>query len=267
VTVILLEPQRAASVSTRCSPGRRPGCRRPGPRITVTVRPGSPEAPRRTLLVTSSLQEHRRLTRRALPTEHAAANARTTATRSVRPAMVTISRAAAPAVTAPSLPRLPAVAAPASAHEAGAHDRQETPPHARSTGRPASAGEKALAQDARRWTILSVDPSEVAAQAARRACQQLLAVEKDLILAGNHSGTVADGMAHGLLACGTGHFASLMTLIGRWLPGSRGSPAPSRRTERDVHPSRERLPRVTLGAAAPSRLALAVGPAHIRLRG
>jgi hypothetical protein len=226
VTVILLEPQRAASVSTRCSPGRRPGCRRPGPRITVTVRPGSPEAPRRTLLVTSSLQEHRRLTRRALPTEHAAANARTTATRSGRPAMVTISRAAAPAVTAPSLPRLPAVAAPASAHEAGAHDRQETPPHARSTGRPASAGEKALAQDARRWTILSVDPSEVAAQAARRACQQR-----------------------------------------RWLPGSRGSPAPSRRTERDVHPSRERLPRVTLGAAAPSRLALAVGPAHIRLRG
>jgi hypothetical protein len=89
-------PQRAASASTRCSPrppparphapGRSAGtveplmsvtCTRvtsPTVRtVTVTIRPGSPEALCRTLLVTSSLftdQEHRRLPCRMPGAEH-----------------------------------------------------------------------------------------------------------------------------------------------------------------------------------------------------
>ena len=43
----------------------------------------------------------------------------------------------------------------------------------------------------------------------------LLAIEKDLILAGNHPGMVADDLADYLFARSTGHFASLMTLITR----------------------------------------------------
>jgi hypothetical protein len=79
-----------------------------------------------------------------------------------------------------------------------------------------AAGEEELAQNARRWTTLGVDPFEIGTETGRRTWRQLLlAIEKDLVLAGNHPGMVADGLADYLFARSTGHFASLMTLITR----------------------------------------------------
>jgi len=79
-----------------------------------------------------------------------------------------------------------------------------------------AAGEEELAQNARRWTTLGVRPFEIGTEAGRRTWRQLpLAIEKDLILAGNHPGMVADDLAGYLFARRTGHFASLMTLITR----------------------------------------------------
>jgi hypothetical protein len=79
-----------------------------------------------------------------------------------------------------------------------------------------AAGEEELAQNARRWTTLGVDPFEVETEAGRRTWRQLLlAIEKDLVLAGTRPGMVADDLAGYLFARSTGHFASLMTLITR----------------------------------------------------
>jgi hypothetical protein len=77
-----------------------------------------------------------------------------------------------------------------------------------------AAGEEELAQNARRWTTLGVSPFEIVTEDGRRTWRQLLlAIEKDLVLAGNHPGMVADDLADYLFARSTGHFASLMTLI------------------------------------------------------
>ncbi|HUY44205.1 MAG TPA: ATP-binding protein [Streptosporangiaceae bacterium] len=79
-----------------------------------------------------------------------------------------------------------------------------------------AAGEEELAQNARRWTTLGVDPFEIATEAGRRTWRQLLlAIEKDLVLVGARPGMVADELADYLFARSTGHFASLMTLITR----------------------------------------------------
>ena len=79
-----------------------------------------------------------------------------------------------------------------------------------------AAGEEELAQNARRWTTLGVDPFEIVTEDGRRTWRQLLlAIEKDLVLAGAHPGMVADDLADYLFARSTGHFASLMTLIAR----------------------------------------------------
>lgn len=79
-----------------------------------------------------------------------------------------------------------------------------------------AAGEEELAQNARRWTTLGVDPFEIATEPGRRTWRQLLlAIEKDLVLAGTHPGMIADDLADYLSARSSGHFASLMTLITR----------------------------------------------------
>lgn len=63
---------------------------------------------------------------------------------------------------------------------------------------------------------LGVDPFEIETEPGRRTWRQLLlAIEKDLVLAGTHPGMVADELADYLFARSTGHFASLMTLITR----------------------------------------------------
>jgi hypothetical protein len=55
-----------------------------------------------------------------------------------------------------------------------------------------------------------------AAAVGRRTWRQLLlAIEKDLVLAGNYPGMVAGDLADYLFARSTGHFASLMTLVTR----------------------------------------------------
>jgi hypothetical protein len=79
-----------------------------------------------------------------------------------------------------------------------------------------AAGEEELAQNARRWTTLGVDPFEIVTETGRRTWRQLLlGIEKDLVLADAHPGMVADDLAGYLFARSTGHFASLMTLIAR----------------------------------------------------
>jgi len=79
-----------------------------------------------------------------------------------------------------------------------------------------AAGEEELAQNARRWTILGMDPFEIGTEPGRCTWRQLLlAIEKDLVLAGTRPGMVADDLADYLFARSTGHFASLMTLITR----------------------------------------------------
>jgi hypothetical protein len=79
-----------------------------------------------------------------------------------------------------------------------------------------AAGEEELAQNARRWTMLGVSPFEIGTEAGRHIWRQLLlAIEKDLILAGNYPGMGTDDLADYLFARSTGHFASLMTLITR----------------------------------------------------
>src|SRR5260370_12459339 len=77
-----------------------------------------------------------------------------------------------------------------------------------------AAGKEELARNARRWTTLGVDPFEIGTEAGRRTWRQLLlAIEKDLVLAGARPGMIADDLADYLFARSTGHFASLMTLI------------------------------------------------------
>jgi hypothetical protein len=79
-----------------------------------------------------------------------------------------------------------------------------------------AAGEEELAQNARRWTTLGVDPFEIGTEAGRRTWRQLLlGIEKDLVLADTHPGMAANDLADYLSARSTGHFASLMTLITR----------------------------------------------------
>jgi hypothetical protein len=64
-----------------------------------------------------------------------------------------------------------------------------------------AAGEAELAQNARRWTTLVLRPFEITAEAGRRTWRQLLlAIEKDLVLAGAHPGMVADDLADYLFA-------------------------------------------------------------------
>ena len=79
-----------------------------------------------------------------------------------------------------------------------------------------AAGEEELAQNARRWTTLGVDPFEIETEPGRRTWRQLLlAIEKDLVLAATQPGMVADDLADYLFARSTGHFASLMALVTR----------------------------------------------------
>jgi len=79
-----------------------------------------------------------------------------------------------------------------------------------------SPSEAALAQTARRWTTLSLDPFEITTNAGRATWRRLLkAIERDLVLTNAYRGMLADDLSDYLYARSTGHFASLMTLIAR----------------------------------------------------
>ena len=78
------------------------------------------------------------------------------------------------------------------------------------------SADSAMAQTARRWTRLAIEPFEIHSRQGRRHWRALLlAIERQLVLARAHQGMVADDLADYLFARSTGHIGSLMTLIAR----------------------------------------------------
>lgn len=74
----------------------------------------------------------------------------------------------------------------------------------------------AFSQTARRWSVASLDPFEIATKAGRATWRQLLlGIERELVLANTHRGTVARDLSEYLFARCSGHFASLMSLVAR----------------------------------------------------
>ncbi len=74
----------------------------------------------------------------------------------------------------------------------------------------------AFSQTARRWSVLSLDPFEIATKQGRNTWRQLLlSIERELVLAKGHRGMVTRDLSDYLFARSSGHFASLMSLIGR----------------------------------------------------
>lgn len=79
-----------------------------------------------------------------------------------------------------------------------------------------AGADAALSQTARRWTVLTLHPFEIRTATGRRTWRQLLlGIERDLVLANTRRGMIATDLADYLFARSTGHFASLMSLIGR----------------------------------------------------
>lgn len=74
----------------------------------------------------------------------------------------------------------------------------------------------AFSQTARRWSVLSLDPFEIATKQGRDTWRQLLlSIERELVLAKAHRGMVAGDLSDYLFARSSGHFASLMSLVSR----------------------------------------------------
>jgi len=74
----------------------------------------------------------------------------------------------------------------------------------------------AFSQTARRWSVTSLDPFEIATRTGRATWRQLLlGIERELVLVNASRGTVARDLADYLFARSSGHFASLMSLIAR----------------------------------------------------
>jgi AAA domain len=79
-----------------------------------------------------------------------------------------------------------------------------------------SGADAAFSQTARRWSVLSLDPFEVASPAGRATWRNLLlGIERQLVLAQAHRGMLAEELSDYLFARSSGHFASLMSLIAR----------------------------------------------------
>ncbi len=79
-----------------------------------------------------------------------------------------------------------------------------------------SGADAAFSQTARRWSVLNLAPFEVATGAGRRTWHNLLlGIEREIVLAEHHRGVLAEELSDYLFARSTGHFASLMSLLGR----------------------------------------------------
>lgn len=79
-----------------------------------------------------------------------------------------------------------------------------------------TGADAAYSQTARRWNVLTLDPFEIRTTAGQRTWRQLLlGIERDLVLAGSRHGMIAGDLPEYLFARSSGHFASLMSLIGR----------------------------------------------------
>lgn len=75
-------------------------------------------------------------------------------------------------------------------------------------------GRTHLAQTARRWTSVSLDPFAIDTDANREVWRRLLlSIERDIVLAEGHQGMIANDLAAYLYARSTGHFQSLMTIL------------------------------------------------------
>ena len=74
----------------------------------------------------------------------------------------------------------------------------------------------AFSQTARRWSVASLDPFEIATKTGRATWRQLLlGIERELVLANAYRGMVARDLSDYLFARCSGHFASLMSLLAR----------------------------------------------------
>ncbi len=74
----------------------------------------------------------------------------------------------------------------------------------------------AFSQTARRWSVASFDPFEIATTTGRDMWRQLLlGIERELVLVNAYRGMVARDLSDYLFARSSGHFASLMSLIAR----------------------------------------------------
>jgi AAA domain len=72
------------------------------------------------------------------------------------------------------------------------------------------------AQFGRRTTVLTMRPFDIRDEPGREEWRRLLlSIERQLVLAGRYPGMLADDLSDYLFARSTGHFASLMALIGR----------------------------------------------------
>jgi hypothetical protein len=79
-----------------------------------------------------------------------------------------------------------------------------------------SGADAAFSQTARRWNVLTLQPFEVATAKGRKTWRSLLlGIEKQLVLANQPRGMLADDLSDYLFARSSGHFASLMSLIAR----------------------------------------------------
>jgi hypothetical protein len=79
-----------------------------------------------------------------------------------------------------------------------------------------AGADAAFSQTARRWNVLPIDPFEIRTTARQRIWRQLLlAIERELVLAGSWRGMIAGDLTEYLFARSSGHFASLMSLISR----------------------------------------------------
>lgn len=74
----------------------------------------------------------------------------------------------------------------------------------------------AFSQTARRWSVASLDPFEIATKSGRATWRQLLlGIEREVVLANAYRGMVARDLSDYLFARSSGHFASLMSLVAR----------------------------------------------------
>jgi hypothetical protein len=79
-----------------------------------------------------------------------------------------------------------------------------------------TGADAAFSQTARRWSVLSLDPFEVASLAGQTTWRNLLlGIERQLVLADASRGMLADELSDYLFTRSSGHFASLMSLIAR----------------------------------------------------
>ena len=79
-----------------------------------------------------------------------------------------------------------------------------------------TGADAAYSQTARRWNVLTIEPFEIRTPAGQRTWRQLLlGIERDLVLAGSWRGMIAGDLPEYLFSRSSGHFASLMSLIGR----------------------------------------------------